>query len=39
MVLRLALPLATVAVLGLWTPAPLAAAFDSIKAVMGVIGV
>ena len=38
MALRLALPLLAVAVLGLWTPGPLASAFESVRAVMAVIG-
>ena len=38
MALRLALPLLVVAVLGLWTPGPLASAFESVRAVMAVIG-
>jgi hypothetical protein len=38
MALRLALPLAAVAVLGLWTPGPLVSALESVRAVMAVIG-
>ena len=38
MTLRLALPLLVVAVLGLWTPGPLATALDSIRAVLGANG-
>jgi hydrogenase-4 component F len=38
MALRLGLPLLAVAVLGLWTPGPLASAFESVRAVMAVIG-
>jgi hypothetical protein len=37
--LRLALPLLVVAVLGLWTPGPLAAALDSIRTILGGAGV
>ena len=36
--IRLALPLCVVAVLGLWTPGPLASALDSIATVLGVKG-
>ena len=38
MTLRLGLPLLVVAVLGLWTPGPLATALDSIRAVLGANG-
>ncbi len=38
MAMRLALPLLAVAVLGLWTPGPLASAFESVRAVMAVVG-
>jgi hydrogenase-4 component F len=36
MAARFALPLATVCVLGLWTPGPLADVFDSVRAILGV---
>ncbi len=39
MAVRLALPLLAVAVLGLWTPGPLATALESIRAVLAVPGV
>jgi hypothetical protein len=39
MAMRLALPLLAVAALGLWTPGPLISAFESVRAVMAVIGV
>ena len=39
MALRLAAPLLVVAALGLWTPGPLAAALDSIRAILGATGV
>ncbi|HEU6439718.1 MAG TPA: proton-conducting transporter membrane subunit [Terriglobales bacterium] len=38
MALRLALPLAAVAVLGLWTPDALASTFESVRSVLAVIG-
>jgi hydrogenase-4 component F len=37
--LRLAVPLLAVAVLGLWTPGPLAAALEAVRAVFGASGV
>ena len=39
MALRLAAPLAVVVVLGLWTPGPVSAALDSIRAILGATGV
>jgi len=39
MLARLAAPLVAVAVLGLWTPGPVSAALDSIRAILGATGV
>ena len=39
MTLRFAVPLAAVAILGLWTPGPLATLLDSVRAILGAAGV
>jgi hypothetical protein len=39
MALRFAGPLAAVAILGLWTPGPLATILDSVRAILGAAGV
>ena len=39
MALRFGVPLAAVAILGLWTPGPLATVLDSVRAILGAAGV